>query len=160
MVKSMWVVEENGYDCFTGNECRQTRFSSMQEAFGRYKERKAFDFDYGDHCRCTTIFHTFVYQDEEKARQAKSREERRRSKEAEEWETGPMTEEEYEASGIRVLPSCPTESEFPTESEDEGIDLDDVDFDLDDHLSNVGAAFNGLVDGAGEFPLWENSSRK
>ena len=125
----------------------------MQEALGCYKERKASDFDYGDHCRRTTIFHTFVYQDEEKARQAKSREERRRSKEAEEWETRPMTEEEYEASGI-------TESEFSTESEDEGNDLDDVDFDLDDHLSNVGAAFNGLVDGAGEFPLWENDSRK
>ena len=134
MVKSIWVVEENEYD-FSGNECRQTRFSSMQEALGCYKERKASDFDYGDHCRRTTIFHTFVYQDEEKARQAKSREERRRSKEAEEWETRPMTE-------------------------DEGIDLDDVDFDLDDHLSNVGAAFNGLVDGAGEFPLWENDSRK
>ena len=52
----------------------------------------------------------------------------------------PMTEEEYEASGLRDI-----SSESPVEPEE--YVFDDV-------------AFNGLVDGAGEFPLWENCSNK
>ena len=53
----------------------------------------------------------------------------------------PMTEEEYEASGLRDISSS-----SPEEPEEYVFD-DDV-------------AFNGLVDGAGEFPLWEKDSHK
>ena len=153
MVKSMWVVEVTEYDCFTGTSYKQTEFSNMQEAFACYKERK--DFDYGDHYRRTTIFHTFVYEDEEKIRQDKRREERRRSKEAEKWETRPMTEEEYEASGLRDI-----SSESPVEPEEYVFDDGENPFeDLSDERFD-GVAFNGLVYGAGEFPLWEKDSHK
>ena len=52
---------------------------------------------------------------------------------------------------LRIAEKVKTES--LTEPQDGGIvDIFDERFD--------GLAFNGLVDGAGEFPLWENDSRK
>ena len=109
MVKSIWIVEENEYDFFSGNECRQTGFSSLQEAWGRYKERKASDFDFDDHCRRTTIFHTFVYENEEKIRQNKRREEKRREKVHKVWE------KEYQSRMDeirRILNPEPVEGEY------------------------------------------------
>ena len=114
MVKSVWIVKEDEYDWFTGNEHKQTEFSSMQEAFVHYKKRKMSDIDYGDQYHYTRIFHFFVYENEEKAQQAKIREERRRNKEMKGWEFGetrPMTEEEDKASGIREISSSPVEPE-------------------------------------------------
>ena len=60
MVKSVWIVKEDEYDWFTGNEHKQTEFSSMQEAFVHYKKRKMSDIDYGDQYHYTRIFHFFV----------------------------------------------------------------------------------------------------
>lgn len=60
----------------------------------------------------------------------------------------PMTEEEYEASGLRDI-----SSESPVEPEEYVFDDGDNPFEDD-------VAFNGLVDGAGEFPLWEKDSHK
>ena len=60
----------------------------------------------------------------------------------------PMTEEEYEASGLRDI-----SSESPVEPEEYVFDDGENPFE-DDVL------FNGLVDGAGEFPLWEKDSHK
>lgn len=51
---------------------------------------------------------------------------------------------------LRIAEKVKTES--LTKSHDGDIDL------FDERLD--GLAFNGLVDGAGEFPLWENGSRK
>lgn len=63
----------------------------------------------------------------------------------------PMTEEEYEASGLRDI-----SSESPIEPEEYVFDDGENPFeDLSDEI-----AFNGLVDGAGEFPLWEKDSHK
>ena len=53
----------------------------------------------------------------------------------------PMTDEEYEASGPRDI-----SSESPVEPEE--YIFDDGSSPFDD------VAFNGLVDGADEFPLW------
>ena len=67
----------------------------------------------------------------------------------------PMTEEEYEASGLRdISSSSPVEPEEYVfdDGENPFEDLSDERFD--------GLAFNGLVDGAGEFPLWEKDSHK
>ena len=70
----------------------------------------------------------------------------------------PMTEEEYEASGLRdISSSSPVEPEEPEEyvfddGENPFEDLSDERFD--------GRAFIGTVDGAGEFPLWEIDSHK
>ena len=44
-------------------------------------------------------------------------------------------------------------TEYLTEPQD-GVNVDPFDEGIN------GLAFNGLVDGAGEFPLWENGSRK
>ena len=60
----------------------------------------------------------------------------------------PMTDEEYEASGLRDI-----FSESPVEPEEYVFDDGDNPFEDD-------VAFNGLVDGAGEFPLWEKDSHK
>lgn len=51
---------------------------------------------------------------------------------------------------LRIAEKVKTES--LTKSHDGDIDLSDERFD--------GVAFNGLVDGAGEFPLWEKDSHK
>lgn len=66
--------------------------------------------------------------------------------------TRPMTEEEYEASGLVAVPP------YQPEIEDEYVfdDGDDPFYSFNDN----GVAFNGLVDGAGDFPLWENDSHK
>ena len=60
----------------------------------------------------------------------------------------PMTEEEYEESGLRDISSS-----SPVEPEEYVFDDGENPFEDD-------AAFNGLVDGAGEFPLWEKDSHK
>ena len=67
----------------------------------------------------------------------------------------PMTEEEYEASGLRdISSSSPVEPEEYVfdDGENPFEDLSDERFD--------GVAFNGLVDSAGEFPLWEKDAHK
>ena len=67
----------------------------------------------------------------------------------------PMTEEEYEASGLRDISST-----SPVEPEEYVFDDGENPFeDLSDERFD-GLAFNGLVDGAGEFPLWERDSHK
>ena len=68
-----------------------------------------------------------------------------------------MTKEEYEASGLRDVSSpSPVEPEYVF---DDGSNPFNGDVDPFDESAN-GLAFNGLVDGAGEFPLWEDDSRK
>lgn len=71
--------------------------------------------------------------------------------EMEEWmvkETRPMTEEEYKASGLReISSSSPAEPEYVFD--DGSNPFEDV----------KNKAFNGLADGAGEFPLWEDSHK-
>ena len=67
----------------------------------------------------------------------------------------PMTKEEYEASGLRDVSS-------PSPVEPEEYVFDDGENPFED-LSGErfdGLAFNGLIDGAGEFPLWEKDSHK
>lgn len=59
-----------------------------------------------------------------------------------------MTKEEYEVSGLRDISSSSPE-------EPEEYVFDDGENPFDDDV-----AFNGLVDGAGEFPLWEKDSHK
>ena len=67
----------------------------------------------------------------------------------------PMTDEEYEASGPRDI-----SSESPVEPEEYVFDDGENPYeDLSDERFD-GVAFNGLVDGAGEFPLWEKDSHK
>ena len=81
-----------------------------------------------------------------------------RDEEMKEWmkeKLRPMTEEEYEASGLRdISSSSPVEPEEYVfdDGENPFEDLSDERFD--------GLAFNGLVDGSGEFPLWEKDSHK
>ena len=81
-----------------------------------------------------------------------------RDEEMEEWiriltsgKLRPMTEEEYKASGLREV-SSPS----PAPAEPEYV-FDDGSSPFED-VNNK--AFNGLVDGAGEFPLWEDDSHK
>lgn len=62
----------------------------------------------------------------------------------------PMTDEEYKASGLKEVSSSPSS---PVEPEEYVFD------DGFNPFENK-SAFNGLVDGAGEFPLWEDDSRK
>ena len=52
---------------------------------------------------------------------------------------------------LRIAEKVKTES-LTKSQDDDIVDIFDEGFD--------GLAFNGLVDGAGEFPLWENDSRK
>ena len=67
----------------------------------------------------------------------------------------PMTKEEYEASGLRDISSS-----SPVEPEEYVFDDGESPFeDLSDERFD-GLAFNGLVDDAGEFPLWEKDSHK
>lgn len=67
----------------------------------------------------------------------------------------PMIEEEYEASGLKDI-----SSESPVKPEEYVFDDGENPFeDLSDERFD-GIAFNGLVDGAGEFPLWEKDSHK
>ena len=67
-----------------------------------------------------------------------------------------MTKEEYEASGLRDVSSpSPVEPEYVF---DDGSNPFNGDVDPFDESFSV--AFNGLVDGAGEFPLWEGDSHK
>lgn len=60
----------------------------------------------------------------------------------------PMTKEEYEASGLMDISS-------PSPIEPEEYVFDDGSNPFEDNI-----AFNGLVDGAGEFPLREKDSHK
>lgn len=62
-----------------------------------------------------------------------------------------MTDEEYKASGLEEVSSSLSS---PVEPEESVFDDDDI------NLLKRNVAFNGLVDGAGEFPLWEDDSRK
>lgn len=67
----------------------------------------------------------------------------------------PMTEEEYKASGLMdISSSSPVEPEEYVfdDGENPFEDLSDERFD--------GLAFNGLVNGASEFPLWGKDSHK
>lgn len=84
MVKSLWIVDVDVYDYFDydGRLRRpQKRFTSLKEAFAYYKEEKKYDIDLGDHYQRTTIFHIFVFENEEKMKQEKIREERKRRRE-------------------------------------------------------------------------------
>ena len=140
MVKSIWIVEVDEYDYFAGNDIRQKRFLSLKEAFAYYKKEKGYDMEWvGDHTHDTKIFHIFVYENEEK----KAQEEKKRREEAqkaweEEWQ---KREDEIR----RILHPEHVEGEYLFD--DGSSPFDDV-------------AFNGLVDGAGEFPLWEGDSHK
>lgn len=77
-----------------------------------------------------------------------------RNEEMKEWmralmgETRPMTAEEFKASGIKEI-SSPS-----AEPKEEEYIFDDGSNPFED------VTFNGLADGAGEFPLWENDSHK
>ena len=62
-----------------------------------------------------------------------------------------MTDEEYKASVLKKVSSSLSSL---VESEESVFDDDDI------NLLKKNVAFNGLVDGAGEFPLWEDDSRK
>lgn len=62
-----------------------------------------------------------------------------------------MTDEEYKASVLKKVSSSLSSL---VESEESVFDDDDI------NLLKRNVAFNGLVDGAGEFPLWEDDSRK
>ena len=138
MVKSIWIVEVDEYDYFAGNDVRQKRFLSLKEAFAYYKKEKGYDMEWvGDHTHDTKILHIFVYENEEKIRQEKIREEKKRREEArkaweEEWQ---KREDEIR----RILHPEHVEGEYLFD--DGSSPFDDV-------------AFNGLVDGADEFPLW------
>ena len=140
MVKSIWIVEVDEYDYFAGNDVRQKRFLSLKEAFAYYKKEKGYDMEWvGDHTHDTKIFHIFVYENEEKRRQ----EEKKRREEAQKaWEE---KWQEREDEIRRILHPEHVEGEYPFD--DGSSPFDDV-------------AFNGLVDGADEFPLWEKDSHK
>ena len=80
-----------------------------------------------------------------------------KDEEMEEWmkvlmsdELRPMTDEEYEASGLKDISSSPVSVEPEYVFDDGTNPFEDVN----------DKAFNGLVDGAGEFPLWEGDSHK
>ena len=134
MVKSIWIVEVDEYDYFAGNDVRQKQFLSLKEAFAYYKKEKGYDMEWvGDHTHDTKIFHIFVYENEEKKR----REEAQKAWE-EEWQ---KREDEIR----RILHPEHVEGEYLFD--DGSSPFDDV-------------AFNGIVDGAGVFPLWEDDSRK
>ena len=82
-----------------------------------------------------------------------------RDEEMEEWmkvlaseRLRPMTDEEYEVSGLRDISSSSPEEYVFDDGENPFEDLSGKRFD--------GVAFNGLVDGAGEFPLWGKDSHK
>ena len=134
MVKSIWIVEVDEYDYFAGNDIRQKRFLSLKEAFAYYKKEKGYDMEWvGDHTHDTKIFHIFVYENEEKRRQ----EEKKRREEAQKaWEE---KWQEREDEIRRILHPEHVEGEYLFD--DGSSPFDDV-------------AFNGLVDGADEFPLW------
>ena len=144
MVKSIWVVEVDEYDYFAGNDVRQKRFLSLKEAFAYYKKEKGYDMKWvGDHTHDTKIFHIFVYENEEKIRQEKIREEKRRQEEKKRREEAQKAWEEKwqerEDEIRRILHPEHVEGEYLFD--DGSSPFDDV-------------AFNGLVDGADEFPLW------
>ena len=136
MVKSIWIVDVDVYDYFDyGGRLRrpQKRFTSLKEAFAYYKEEKRYDMDLGDHHHITKIFHIFVFENEEKIRQ----EEKKRREEAQKaWEE---KWQEREDEIRRILHPEHVEGEYLFD--DGSSPFDDV-------------AFNGLVDGADEFPLW------
>ena len=141
MVKSIWIVDVDVYDYFDyGGRLRrpQKRFTSLKEAFAYYKEEKRYDMDLGDHHHITKIFHIFVFENEEKIRQEKIRqEEKKRREEAQKaWEE---KWQEREDEIRRILHPEHVEGEYLFD--DGSSPFDDV-------------AFNGLVDGADEFPLW------
>ena len=145
MVKSIWIVEVDEYDYFAGNDVRQKRFLSLKEAFAYYKKEKGYDMEWvGDHTHDTKIFHIFVYENEEKIREEKRRqEEKKRREEAQKaWEE---KWQEREDEIRRILHPEHVEGEYLFD--DGSSPFDDV-------------AFNGIVDGAGVFPLWEDDSRK
>ena len=145
MVKSIWIVEVDEYDYFAGNDIRQKRFLSLKEAFAYYKKEKGYDMEWvGDHTHDTKIFHIFVYENEEKIREEKRRqEEKKRREEAQKaWEE---KWQEREDEIRRILHPEHVEGEYLFD--DGSSPFDDV-------------AFNGIVDGAGVFPLWEDDSRK
>ena len=134
MVKSIWIVEVDEYDYFAGNDVRQKRFLSLKEAFAYYKKEKGYDMEWvGDHTHDTKIFHIFVYENEEKkVQEEKKRREEARKAWEEEWQ---KREDEIR----RILHPEHVEGEYLFD--DGSSPFDDV-------------AFNGLVDGADEFPLW------
>ena len=134
MVKSIWIVEVDEYDYFGGNDIRQKRFLSLKEAFAYYKKEKGYDMEWvGDHTHDTKIFHIFVYENEEKkVQEEKKRREEARKAWEEEWQ---KREDEIR----RILHPEHVEGEYLFD--DGSSPFDDV-------------AFNGLVDGADEFPLW------
>ena len=103
----------------------------------------------GDHTHDTKIFHIFVYENEEKIRQEKIREEKRRQEEKKRREEAQKAWEEKwqerEEEIRRILHPEHVEGEYLFD--DGSSPFDDV-------------AFNGLVNGAGEFPLWEGDSHK
>ena len=145
MVKSIWIVEVDEYDYFAGNDVRQKQFLSLKEAFAYYKKEKGYDMEWvGDHTHDTKIFHIFVYENEEKIREEKRRqEEKKRREEAQKaWEE---KWQEREDEIRRILHPEHVEGEYLFD--DGSSPFDDV-------------AFNGIVDGAGVFPLWEDDSRK
>lgn len=158
MVKSIWIVEVDEYDYFAGNDVRQKRFLSLKEAFAYYKKEKGYDMEWvGDHTHDTKIFHIFVYENEEKIRQEKIREEKKAQEEKKRREEAQKAwEEEWqkrEDEIRRILHPEHVEGEYLfDDGENPFEDLSDERFD--------GVAFNGLVDGAGEFPLWEKDSHK
>ena len=140
MVKSIWIVEVDEYDYFAGNDIRQKRFLSLKEAFAYYKKEKGYDMEWvGDHTHDTKIFHIFVYENEEKIRQEKIREEKRRQEEKKRREEAQKAWQEREDEIRRILHPEHVEGEYLFD--DGSSPFDDV-------------AFNGLVDGADEFPLW------
>ena len=139
MVKSIWIVEVDEYDYFAGNDIRQKRFLSLKEAFAYYKKEKGYDMEWvGDHTHDTKIFHIFVYENEDTRREEKRRqEEKKRREEAQKaWEE---KWQEREDEIRRILHPEHVEGEYLFD--DGSSPFDDV-------------AFNGLVDGADEFPLW------
>lgn len=146
MVKSIWIVDVDEYDYFDydGRLRRpQKRFTSLKEAFTYYKEEKKYDMDWGDHHHFTKIFHIFVFENEEKIRQEKIREEKKRLEEKKRREEAQKAwEKEYQSRMDEIRRTL-----HPEHVEGEYL-FDDGSSPFDD------VAFNGLVDGADEFPLW------
>ena len=146
MLRSKWVVETHVYDYFDYDgrySHRQKSFSSLVEAFAYYKEEKAYDVEWDDHAQKTKISHIFVYENEDKIRQEKIREEKRRQEEKKRREkVHKVWEKEYQSRMDeirRILNPEHVEGEYLFDDGSSPFD-------------NV--AFNGLVDGADEFPLW------
>lgn len=146
MLRSKWVVETHVYDYFDYDgrySHRQKSFSSLVEAFAYYKEEKAYDVEWDDHSQKTKIYHIFVYENEDKIRQEARREEKRiREEKRRQEEAQKAWEEQWqkrEDEIRRILHPEHVEGEYLFD--DGSNPFDDV-------------AFNGLVDGADEIPLW------